>query len=204
MMNLFLRAKHWQLFLVTFGIPLILQCFWIYNLVLHVFHDGAIFRQYLQFFPAIILLCAGPLLFWQWSVAVELQKIIPPGMRGTITKFKIFLFVPVIYFWLLIAAAFYLIPTTDNYAGSIVVSFSAFVLIHLFTMFCIFYCIHFVAKTLKTAELQRIVSFGDFVGEFFLIWFYPIGIWILQPRINVLSKALDIANSKIENGNISN
>jgi hypothetical protein len=24
----------------------------------------------------------------------------------------------------------------------------------------------------------------DFAGEFFLLWFYPVGIWIVQPKIN--------------------
>jgi hypothetical protein len=61
--------------------------------------------------------------------------------------------------------------------------------LHLFAMFCIFYCLYFVAKTIKTAELQREVSFSDFVGEFFMLWFYPIGIWILQPKINQIAKS---------------
>ena len=43
---------------------------------------------------------------------------------------------------------------------------------------------YFVAKTFKTAELQRKVSFSDFAGDFFLVWFLPIGIWIIQPKIN--------------------
>jgi hypothetical protein len=51
-------------------------------------------------------------------------------------------------------------------------------------MFCIFYTLYFVAKTFKTVELQREVKFSDFAGEFFMIWFYPIGIWIIQPKIN--------------------
>ena len=189
-MNLFLRAKHWQVFLVTFFIPFILQCFWIYNLVLHVFHDGAIFRQYLYCFPLIIIFCAGPILFWQWSVVLELRKIIPADVKGTVTKFKIFSFVPIVYFSLLIALVLYFIPNTESFAISIVVRMSLTVLIHLFCMFCIFYCICFVAKTLRTAELQRAVSFSDFVGEFFLVWFFPIGIWVLQPRINALAKKI--------------
>ncbi|WP_101311729.1 hypothetical protein [Labilibaculum manganireducens] len=56
--------------------------------------------------------------------------------------------------------------------------------LHLFSMFCIFYCLYFVAKTFKTVELQREVSFFDFAGEFFMIWFFPIGIWIVQPKVN--------------------
>ena len=56
--------------------------------------------------------------------------------------------------------------------------------LHLFSMFCIFYCLYFVAKTFKTVELQREVSFSDFAGEFFMIWFFLIGIWIVQPKVN--------------------
>ena len=43
---------------------------------------------------------------------------------------------------------------------------------------------YFVAKTLKTVELQKEVLFSDFAGEFFIVWFFPIGIWIIQPKIN--------------------
>ena len=62
--------------------------------------------------------------------------------------------------------------------------FAIIVPVHLFAMFCIFYSLYFVAKTFKTVELQRTVTFSDFAGEFFLLWFYPIGIWIIQPKIN--------------------
>ena len=68
-----------------------------------------------------------------------------------------------------------------GYLGGII---ALIIPLHLFAMFCIFYAMYFVAKTIKTVELQREVQFSDFVGEFFLIWFYAIGIWILQPKIN--------------------
>jgi len=47
----------------------------------------------------------------------------------------------------------------------------------------------FSAKTIKLAELQRSVTFSDFAGEFFLIWFFPIGIWFVQPKVNLLAQA---------------
>lgn len=56
--------------------------------------------------------------------------------------------------------------------------------LHLVSMFSMFYCLYFVAKTLKTIVLQREVSFLDYAGAFFLIWFFPIGIWIDQPTID--------------------
>lgn len=61
-----------------------------------------------------------------------------------------------------------------------------FMALSLFVTFCAFYQYWFIAKTIKTAELQRDVKFSEYVGEFFLVWFYPIGVWILQPTINKL------------------
>jgi hypothetical protein len=58
--------------------------------------------------------------------------------------------------------------------------------LHLFSMFCIFYCLYFNAKALKAVEWRRPVTFGDYAGEFFLLWFFPLGIWFIQPRINQL------------------
>jgi bacteriorhodopsin len=62
--------------------------------------------------------------------------------------------------------------------------FALVVPLHLFSMFYIFYTLYFAAKTVKTVELQREVTFSDFAGEFFLIWFYPVGVWIIQPKVN--------------------
>ena len=54
--------------------------------------------------------------------------------------------------------------------------------IHIVATCFVYYCVYIVAKTYKTIELNRTVSFGSFVGEFFLILFLPIGIWFLQPK----------------------
>jgi hypothetical protein len=51
-------------------------------------------------------------------------------------------------------------------------------------MICFFYCIHFASKSLKAVELQRTVTFRDYVADFFLFWFFPIGVWFIQPKIN--------------------
>jgi hypothetical protein len=60
--------------------------------------------------------------------------------------------------------------------------------IHLLALFCLFHCFYFCAKMLKTVQLQRRVNFSDFAGEFFLLWFSVIGVWILQPKINRFSE----------------
>ena len=45
------------------------------------------------------------------------------------------------------------------------------------------YILRTIAKNIKTIELQKEVSFGGYIEEFFLLLFFPIGIWILQPKI---------------------
>ena len=51
-------------------------------------------------------------------------------------------------------------------------------------MLCIFYVMYFASKCLVRAELSRPISFYDCLGPLFLIRFFPLGIWVLQPKIN--------------------
>jgi formate-dependent nitrite reductase membrane component NrfD len=66
--------------------------------------------------------------------------------------------------------------------------------LHFLSIFCIFFVLYFVAKTIKTVELQKATNFGDFAPEFLMLWFYVVGIWIIQPRVNRL-----VANKNTNN-----
>ena len=57
---------------------------------------------------------------------------------------------------------------------------------HLLAMLGIFYALVFTANRLTTLERKQQVSFFDYSGPFFLLWFFPIGIWFIQPRVNKL------------------
>lgn len=126
-MDRFLTAKHWQLFLLTFGIPMIIQ-----------------------------FIMMGTMMSSIASESNPNPTIIFNYMSGAMEN-----------------------GTPPNPA-----IFALIAPLHFFSMCCIFYCLYFVAKTIKTVELQREVKFSDFAGEFFMIWFYPIGIWLIQPKIN--------------------
>lgn len=135
------------------------------------------------FFGGIVLvglIAMGTLLGWMYSVAMGLQSKVPDGVKLNVKRFKIFFWTPVVYFGLIIL--FILAIANENPPHPAIFAF--IVPMHLFSVFCMFYIINFVAKTIKTVELQRQVTFSDFVAEFFLMWFYIIGIWILQPRVN--------------------
>jgi hypothetical protein len=134
----------------------------------------------------------GAFFGWFWSIAVGLQGKIPVSARMKTGTFKIFFFIPLLYILLIsavIGSIFSGLPSMiaqgEQPDVSLIATSMAIVIpLHFFCMFCIFYCMYFVSKTFKTAELQRGTTFSDYAGEFFLIWFYPIGIWIIQPKIN--------------------
>ena len=65
--------------------------------------------------------------------------------------------------------------------------------LHLVAMFGMFYALIFCAKSLVMAERQQRVSFGDYVLPLFLIWFYPVGVWFIQPRLNSIGRKFNSA-----------
>ena len=198
MINLFLKAKHWQLFTLVFALPIAVQVIMMISIFSDVIDnpnpDPAFMLNYMWVFPIIMLLVISVNFGWLWSVAVGLQKKVPQNVTMKVKKFKIFFFVPLIY---LILVALFFITTLNEVSSSnpesvapILGRFVFIIPLHLFSMFCIFYSLYFVAKTIKTVELQREVAFGEFIGEFLMIWFYFIGIWFLQPKINRMAEEL--------------
>ena len=193
----FLKAKHWQLFLLTFGIPMIFQFVMMGTMFANIGSgnnpDPSFMFNQMKFFPIMMIIFMGVFFGWFWSVAVGLQNKVPKDVKMKVKKFKIFFFVPMVY--MLFITLFMGIQMnglmtngTEPSGGLIGGLVAVIVPLHLFSMLCIFYSLYFVAKTFKTVELQREVKFSDFAGEFFMIWFYPIGIWIVQPKINKMIK----------------
>jgi hypothetical protein len=190
----FLTLKHWQLFGLLIGIPMIFQFITI-GTVISSKNPTTMF----YFFPIMMILFIGLFFGWFYSLGTNLYKKLPVTANMNLTKFKIFLFIPVVYMILL---SIFMVGMFSKFASGIQPNLTIFALIvplHLFSMFCIFYCLYFNAKALKIVEWQRPVTFSDFAGEFFLIWFFPIGIWIIQPRINRLFKNTNDSNQIIDN-----
>lgn len=199
MKNLFLKAKHWQLFFLIVGVPLLSQIYiyvriWLVESVPASETETNGFSQVLEekfiqfeWFP-LLLLCFGLLFFgWLWALAIGLQKWVPVEVKMKTMRFKVFFFIPLAYFLFMVSSMSSLFSVDPNsFFLNLGIIVAIIVPLHLFSMFCILHTFYFAAKTLKTVELKRKVGFGDFIGEFFLLWFYFIGIWIIQPKVNRL------------------
>lgn len=201
MIQFFLRLKHWQLFIVMLGLPIIYQLYFIFKVLgsrtqpMEVVGEEGVTQVlneryfHFDFLPYVLILFSLVFFGWFWSIAIGLQKNIPVEIEMKVKRFKALFIIPLVYtivFMMFIGGLFSGIFT---YGFSNSTWFLVIILpLHLFSIFCIFHTIYFVAKTIRTAELQRVVTFGDFAGEFFLLWFYIIGIWIIQPKVNRLNR----------------
>lgn len=191
MIKRFLTAKHWQLFILMFAIPIVIEIVWMLFMIIHVVQthstgEADFMFSFFYMFPIIMIITMGSLLWWFWSIGFGLQPLIPSELRPNLTFFKVTTIFPMAYFVLFIGFMFYLITGLRP-------NFYLFILIvpmHFFTMFCMFYNLYIVTKTFKIAELQRQVEFGEYIGEYFLLWFYPVGVWLIQPKINKMAEKL--------------
>ncbi len=194
MIQKFLRAKHWQLFLLTYGLPLLFQIIML-ALIFSGWQPAGEPRHLSPWIAphftgtiALSFITVAVLCGWFWSIGVGLQGKLPEDLRMRTGKFKI-AFLVMTLCALLFFGIFYIVVIGILPVSRILISTTSFLIFGMYYIFsglCALYCLYFVSKTIKTAELQREVSFGDFIGEFFLIWFFFIGVWIVQPRVNAL------------------
>lgn len=197
MISKFLKAKHWQLFVLMFGIPLIVQgisMVRLFKIFLLMEQNGDVspeimFSSVSSLFGIMMIgavLISVVVLGWFWSIGIGLQTKIPDEIKMKTGLFKAALIFPAVYLLLFLGIfgfVFYNIESLVMIGASSQIIFMIFPL-HFLAMIAMIYSLVFIAKTIKTAETQRRVEFGDYIGEFFMVWFLPIGIWILQPKIN--------------------
>lgn len=207
MIEKFLKAKHWQLFILWFGLPMAAQVVFMVSAfslaIKETQPDIESMFGGVALMLVIVLLAGGILMTWYWSLAMGLQSKIPEGIPMKTQRFTLFFFFPVIYIACFIGFFAYIMLHIFDDPDAVqpemmFTSMAIIVPFHLFAIFCMFHTFYFVAKTIKTVELQRPVKFDDFIGEFFLIWFYVIGVWIIQPKINKIMDQQPVENPQIK------
>lgn len=165
-MTFFLRAKAWQVFLILMA--------------------AASFGSFIQRKPGnITLIMFGTVVLmlvwmgWMWAIASESNKRLEPSLQKS----------PMPMAFGIAFAAFYLalvpwlwpdLRTGDKGVPALVFP------MHLGSMLAIFYALVFTANRLTTLERNQRVTFFDYAGPFFLFWFFPLGVWFIQPRVNRL------------------
>lgn len=203
-MNIFLKLKHWQLFCLLAGIPAIFQFVamgWVVtNSDLMKFLWQLIFnperwqdivalipvKLVAGYYATMVVLFAALILCWFYSLGVKLCKRLPEAIKMNLTGFKVSLFISVACKLFVAVYMYSLLPKILAGGELHATTFAVLIPLQLIATFCAFYCFYFIAKALKTVELQQTVTFNDYALEFFGIWIFPVGIWFIQPKINKL------------------
>ena len=167
-MSIYLKAKHWQLFIVFVGTMFLAQAIMVTSMM-----SGKAPNPLVIFLPTLIM---GVLFFgWLWAIATACSKALPKELTSSPTPMQIGLIYSLAYVFF---AGFFF------GAGNKLPAF--IVVMHLLAMAAIFYSLGFTAKQLTKLEQNKNVSFASYSGPFFLFWFFPIGVWFIQPKINEL------------------
>ncbi len=173
--TLFLRARHWQLYLLLVAVLGLGEMVAVAIMTTNVSSTGSVGTTG---FVCGAIMALGMLCFvgWFWAMGTFLNSISQPSLRLKPGFFRFALIYPVLYIF--VAAPFF--PNSDTSMFAIILP------LHFFAMFCSFYDLYFVSKLMVIAETGKRATFYDFAGPFFLIWFFPVGIWFVQPRVNRL------------------
>lgn len=202
MNQFFLKAKHWQVFIIIFALPLAIQI-WMTTIMMtemmQVIKQGPMVLDEEQqsmaiaakmfdkmgYFLVVIVVVTSLFFAWLWALAMGFQNRIPAELAMKQVKFKLACFFSLAY---MVAFCGIMAYFFSDFPAHLTVNaawfFCLIIPFHLLAMFCTLYCFYFTAKAIRLAELQRPLKFDDYAGEFFLLWFAFIGIWILQPRLN--------------------
>jgi hypothetical protein len=171
----FLRAKHWQLFLLMVVVFVVEDVVAVAVMTVNVSSTGNVGVAGLVWgiFTALGMVC---FVGWFWALGTFLNSASSERLRLKAGFFHFALIYPIAY--ICAAGPFFLNPSPSMFA----VIFP----LHFFAVFCLFYDLYFASKSLVIVETGKRATFYDYAGPFFLMWFFPIGVWFIQPRINRL------------------
>jgi len=171
----FLRAKHWQIFLLVCGVYFVGQVALINSLSPAPSSQGTLVKGDLRD-GFVMALSALGIFVWFWSMGTFFSSITKTELKLKPGFFRFALVYPVFYF-------IFFIANFQNFKPAFI---AVMLPLHLLAMLCMFYILYFVSKSMVLAETGKPAVFYDYAGPFFLLWFFPIGIWIIQPRVNQL------------------
>lgn len=171
----FVRAKHWQVFLLFASLFVLgtLPFAGDFSSTLKSQEGSAAVLFAAEAAGALFTWC---FLLWLWQLGSFLNSVVSPTLRR---KKSFFLFT-IMYVALYVIASFALFQSIQP---KLLVVTGPLRWLGIYCMLC---SVYFVAEGLVTAEVDKRPSFLDCLGPFLLLWFFPVGVWFIQPRVSRL------------------
>jgi hypothetical protein len=175
-MNYFLKMKHWELFLM-FAIPTGMS--WMFGLA----------------FDALVVAAIGlfmliMLSLWIYSVAIWCNSKLPISRQSSTLLFCLSLVIPLVY---VLVYFFFYLPLLQT--GGAPAKPPLWLLpMHMLSMLSLFYSFWFTSSKFKLLLDNEDSGFMIFSSTFFLLFIFPLGVWIIQPSVNQLFHKLAVSD----------
>ena len=135
---------------------------------------------------SIVLFVLIVVFSWLFSIGKWANQHLPENQQKNLGLFTLSFVIPIVYVVLLILAYF---PTLNP--DSIPQPPSWVFPLHMLSLAGIFYGLWFSAGRYMALLKDQKVNFLIFSSAFFLMFIFPLGIWIIQPSVNRLFYSLD-------------
>jgi hypothetical protein len=176
----FLRAKHWQVFLLLAVFPTIVRV-----AVLLVIEAK---RSSWHDFAPLVFAYRGMMVFWflcilAWlgSLGLFLSSLEKTGLSTDAPVFRSCLAYSGLCFPILI----YKVPFLTQFT----------LLLRLILIACSIYLLYFVSRELVRYENDSSPSFSEHAKYFLFLWIFVAGVWVIQPKINELYGKMQFGSS---------
>jgi len=176
-MKFFFNLKHWQIFIFVAGL-LILPMFTPFLFLNSDTHPFAVIRWTM---PLWMVSTLGYFLGFGYFLS---------KLSNRNKGFSYYLFLFLITFSIIYSTLFASFMFRDHSADTLGgLNFGYILPLHFFSMIGNLIVLRYCAKLINSIEKKREVEASDYLGDFFLLWFIPIGVWILQPRLTKIWEA---------------
>ncbi|NCD71390.1 hypothetical protein [Mucilaginibacter agri] len=150
-------------------------------------YEQASFSSLIQFIALLIYIG------WIYSIGSYMHGLIPPKLRPGITYFRVsclfIIFLWVIGYFIQGYFANEELFQINSYKSLLYISLT------LYTAWSILYIFSFAARMLESVIEGEITNLSDSLKAFFCFWFFPIGMWYIQPAVHrVIENRLNKAN----------
>ncbi len=157
-MERLLKAQSWQIFI------LLIAGIMISNITVH---NSPLTNSFIRIIGCVIFF------LYPFALGCTLTDYLPGKVKLRENFYLINTFI-----WV---SAFSIISVLSDGKGMVFNGLAAIPMIYVF--FAFLYFMSFPAKALKSIELNKEAIISEYIGDFFLILFLPVGIWFIQPRI---------------------
>jgi len=162
-MGRLLRLQHWQIF--------------IYLIIVPAFFPEGDNEMYYRIVWAVLFV------LWVIKIDQELYNRLPDGVKLNFNFLVINLFISTVYLisiWLTVGGYNITDENYQDYGWRVWI----YVPMHLYCFFSFFYAIRFTSKAIASIENNKNVDIGSYRTYMAGLFFFPIGIWWIQPKIN--------------------